>query len=87
VTKQELQYLLREYGDAVITYRSENSGKLKYNVCTSDFDNTYIKGKSNRAEEGEDSILLFCWDCDSFRLIKPSRIKSVVPLASILRNE
>mgnify|MGYP003312359421 CR=1 FL=1 len=35
--KEELASLVTEYGDAVITYRSENSKKLKYNVCTLDF--------------------------------------------------
>jgi hypothetical protein len=35
--KEDLASLVTEYGDAVITYRSENSKKLKYNVCTLDF--------------------------------------------------
>ena len=37
--KQKFKDLVQEYGDAVITYRSTNSRKLKYNVCTLDFDN------------------------------------------------
>ena len=45
--KQELANLVTEYGDAIITYRSEKSRKLKYNVCTLDFDNKYIQGKKN----------------------------------------
>ena len=32
-------------GDAIITYRSQNSRRLKYNVCTMDFDNKYIQSK------------------------------------------
>lgn len=86
MTKEELKRLLEEYGDAVINYRSENSNKLKYSVCTSDFDNTYIKSKPNRAKESGNTLLLFCWDCDSFRLIKPEKVKSVVPLSSVLKN-
>ena len=34
-------------GDAIITYRSQNSRRLKYNVCTMDFDNKYIQSKRN----------------------------------------
>ena len=84
--KEELARLVDEYGDAVITYRSENSNKLKYNVCTLDFTTPYIQGKKNRAKESAETLLLFCWDTDSFRLLKPNNVTSVVPLASILKN-
>ena len=84
--KEELARLVDEYGDAVITYRSENSNKLKYNVCTLDFSTPYIQQKKNRAKETEQTLLLFCWDTDSFRLLKPQNVTSVVPLSSILKN-
>ncbi len=84
--KEELARLVDEYGDAVITYRSENSNKLKYNVCTLDFNTPYIQQKKNRAKETEQTLLLFCWDTDSFRLLKPQNVTSVVPLASVLKN-
>jgi hypothetical protein len=86
VKKEELADLVNDYGDAVITYRSENSNKLKYNVCTLDFSTPYIQGKKNRAKESTETLLLFCWDTDSFRLLKPHNVTSVVPLASILKN-
>ena len=84
--KEELRQLVAEYGDAVITYRSENSNKLKYNVCTLDFSTPYIQQKKNRAKESDSTLLLFCWDTDSFRLLKPLNVTSVVPLSSVLRN-
>ena len=84
--KEELARLVDEYGDAVITYRSENSNKLKYNVCTLDFSTPYIQQKKNRAKESEQTLLLFCWDTASFRLLKPQNVTSVVPLASVLKN-
>jgi len=87
VKKEELASLVREYGDAIITYRSENSKKLKYNVCTLDFSTPYIQSKKNRAKESSDTLLLFCWDTDSYRLLKPFNITSVVPLASVLKND
>ena len=43
--KDELANLVNDCGDAIITYRSENSKKLKYNVCTLDFSTEYIKNK------------------------------------------
>ena len=84
--KEDLASLVTEYGDAVITYRSENSKKLKYNGCPFDFSTQYIQDKKNRAKESEETLLLFCWDTDSYRLLKPKNITSVVPLASVLKN-
>jgi hypothetical protein len=87
VEKGKFKDLVHEYGDAVITYRSTNSRKLKYNVCTLDFDNKYIQSKKNRAKETSQTVLLFCWDTDSYRLLRPANITHVVPLQSILRNK
>jgi hypothetical protein len=85
--KDRLKMVVEEYGDAIITYRSTNSNKLKYNVCTLDFDNDFIQSKNNRAEETEDTLLMFCWDTESYRLMKPAQVTSVVPLSSVLKNE
>ena len=74
-------------GDAIITYRSQNSRRLKYNVCTMDFDNKYIQSKKNRAKPNKTQVLLFCWDTDSFRLLVPANITSIVPLSAILKNK
>ena len=85
--KEDLAKLVTEYGDAIITYRSENSKKLKYNVCTHDFSTPYIQTKKNPAKESGRTLLLFCWDTDSYRLLKPNNVTSVVPLSSVLKNE
>ena len=84
--KEEFLRTVSDCGDAIITYRSTNSRKLKYNVCTLDFDNKYIQSKKNRAKETPDSVLLFCWDTDSYRLLQPKNVTSIQPLSSILRN-
>jgi hypothetical protein len=87
VKKDEFVRAVSDCGDAIITYRSTNSRKLKYNVCTLDFDNKYIQSKKNRAKETNDSVLLFCWDTDSYRLLQPKNVTSIQPLSSILRNK
>jgi hypothetical protein len=87
VKKNELIALVDEYGDATITYRSQNSKKLKYNVCTLDFSTPHITKKTNRAKEQKDTLLLFCWDTDSYRLLTPRNVTGVDPLASVLKNE
>ena len=85
--KEELKAKLEEAGDAVITYRSQNSRKLKYNVCTSDFSTEYIRQKRNRAKEGQPTVLLFCWDTDSYRILVPENVTSVVPLNRVIKND
>lgn len=86
MNKEKLISLVTEYGDATITYRSMESKKLKYNVCTLDFSNEYIAAKDNRARETEDTVLMFCWDADAFRLLRPSSVTSVRPLSDSLKE-
>lgn len=85
--KEELRAQVEEYGDAIITYRSRNSNKLKYNVCTLDFSPAHIQNKNSRAQESKDTVLLFCWDTDSYRLLDPTYVTSIIPLSSVLNNE
>ncbi len=85
--KEEFEKKLDDAGDAVITYRSQNSRKLKYNVCTRDFSTEYIRKKRNRAKEGQHTSLLFCWDTDSYRILVPGNVTSIVPLNRVIRND
>ena len=87
MTKDEFKKKLDDAGDAVITYRSKNSRRLKYNICTRDFSTPYIKSKKNRANEAKDTVLLFCWDTDSYRLLMPKNVTSIVPLNRIIKND
>jgi len=87
VDKEKFKERVTECGDAVITYRSTNSRKLKYNVCTLDFTTPHIQRKHNRAKESEETVLLFCWDTDSYRLLRPANVTSIVPLNAILKNK
>ena len=85
--KEEFIRQVEKCGEAIITYRSQNSRRLKYNVCTLNFDNKYIQSKRNRARPNERQVLLFCWDTDSYRLLMPENVTSIVPLQAILKND
>ena len=85
--KESFKDKVKECEDAIITYRSTNSRKLKYNVCTLNFTTPYIQKKHNLAKETKDTVLLFCWDTDSYRLLRPANVTSIVPLNSILKNK
>jgi hypothetical protein len=74
-------------GDAYVTYRSRNSRKLKYNICTRDFSTPYIKARKNRAKEGSDTVLLFCWDTDSYRLLNYKDVTKILPLNKVVKND
>ena len=51
------------------------------------FPHHIYKIRKNRAKESSETLLLFCWDTDSYRLLKPNNVTSVVPLSSVLQNE
>ena len=85
--KDDFVKKLDDAGDAIVTYRSQNSRRMKYNVCTSDFNNKYIQEKKNRAKPNTKQVLLFCWDTDSYRLLSPENVTSIVPLSRILKND
>lgn len=84
--KEDLKKRVTEAGDAIITYRSSNSKRQKYNVCTCDFSTPYIQKKALKVSEDDRTVLMFCWDTDSYRLMKPDSVISVVPLGTVLRN-
>lgn len=78
---------LQTAGDATITYKSANSGKSRYVVATMDFNNKYIESKKRPDLEGtEQGVLVFCWDSDSFKVINPGKVVSMIPLADTLKN-
>ncbi len=84
--KEEILKKVEEAGDAVITYKSKNSKKLKYNICTLDFDCEYIKAKPNKTKSSDEDVVFFCWDTDSYRILSCSAITSVVPLNYYLKG-
>lgn len=86
MTKEELRELLHKCGEAIITYRSQESRKLKYNVCTLDFNNPYIQQKQNRAKETDETLLAWCWDIDAYRLLRAKDVTSVKSLSSALKE-
>lgn len=86
MTKEELRKKIVDCDDAVVTYRSINSNKLKYNVVTCDFRPEYIRDKINKTKESKDTLLVFCWDTDSFRLLKPENITNILPLSVLLKR-
>lgn len=83
--KEQIRNDLIKYGESIVNYRSVNSKKLKYIVCTVDFDNPYIQSKPYPREQ-DDRILVFCWDSDTFKQLNAELITLVEPLYKVLRE-
>ncbi len=84
--KNKLKATIKQHGDAIVNYKAQNSGKLRYIVCTVDFDNKYIQSKGKPMEKDENLLLVFAWDADSYKHIDPASVTSIQPLSSELRN-
>ena len=84
--KEQTRNTLINYGDSIVNFRSVNSKKLKYVVCTTEFDNPYINSKSKPVEQS-DRILVFCWDSDTFKQLDPQLITSIEPLNKSLKEK
>ena len=86
MTKEEVRSKILEADDAIVTYRSQNSNKLKYNVVTLNLNCEYLKAKRCKALESKDTVVVFSWDTDSFKILKPNSITHIVPLSNMLRS-
>lgn len=83
--KEQIRNDLLKYGETIINYRSVNSKKLKYIVCTVEFDCPYIS-KKNKPREQKGKILVFCWDSDTFKQLDTTLVTSLEPLNKVLRE-
>jgi hypothetical protein len=82
-----LQELLEYNGDSTVTYKSAQSNKMRYTVCTVDFDNDHIrKFKKPDLKLAPNEVLVFCWDSDSYKKLKADVVTSVVALSQTLKN-
>lgn len=87
MNKEKFVQLMKQYGDAYVTYVSPNSRKEKFNVGTLDIeDNSYIKSKPMTIPVDPEKVIMFCWDTDSYRQIDPSTVIRVDSLAAELEK-
>lgn len=85
--KDKFIRVMKEYGDAYVTYVSPNSKKEKFNVGTVYIeDNPYIRTKTLSLTPDPKKVIIFCWDTDSFRQIDPATVVRVEPLAAELER-
>ena len=84
--KEQIRRTLSSYGESVVNFRSVKSKKLKYVVCTTDFDNPHILSKNVPIEQAN-RILVFCWDSDSFKQLNTHLVTSIEPLNRVLKGK
>ena len=83
--KEQIRNIIIKNGESIVNFRSIKSKKLKYVVCTTDFDNPYIYSKKIPREQ-PDRILVFCWDSDTFKQLNTSLVTSIEPLNKVIRG-
>ena len=83
MNKFQIIKALKNNSDSIITLFGDKEA-----ICaTTDFSERYIKRKrSQRFTILKYCILLFSWTDDKFRNIKIRDVKSITPLAALLRN-
>lgn len=86
MNKEKFIELMKQYGDAYVTYVSPNSRKEKFNVGTIDFDNPYIESKPMTIPVDATKVVMFCWDTDSYRQVDPATVIRVDSLAAELEK-
>lgn len=83
MNKFQIVKALRNNGDSIISMFGDKEAIL----ATTDFSARYIKRKkSQRFTIQKDCILLFSWTDNGFKNIKIRDIKSILPLAMVLKN-
>ena len=86
MNKDTFQKRMQECGDAIITYVSPVSRKLKYNVATIDLDIPYIASRKGTQEVGKEKVLIWCWDTNSFKQLDPSAVTKIEPLSRMVNR-
>lgn len=84
--KEQIRNTITKNGESIVNFRSIKSKKLKYVVCTRDFDNPYIEAKKLPREQ-PDRVLVFCWDSDSFKQLNTELVTSIEPLNKVLKGK
>lgn len=84
INKRKAVHLFREFGDAVVEFTNKTPPAL----CTTDFNNKYIKKiKRKKIFPLKGNILVFNWTENEFQAIPTKYIKKLTPLNSILGNK
>lgn len=83
--KMRIKDFFKEHEDVVIVFH-----KFRPILATMNFETKYIKElkESKKIEQNVPGTLrVFSWTENKYRNVDPKTIKSLIPLASILKNE
>lgn len=84
INKKKALFLLAEYGDAVVDF----VGRKESIVCTTDFDNLYIRSiRRDQRFPLKGNILVFDWTNNIFAALPIKDIRNISPLSSVLGNK
>lgn len=78
---------MEKSGDAIVSYISPVSKKLKFNVATTCLDTRYIKAKEKLRTFDPERVTIFCWDTDGFKQIDPNSVVKVEPMSQEIERK
>jgi hypothetical protein len=81
--------LLKQHGDAILTIKDPKPPFIKYNLCTLDFKNTYIKSQTKGKKpwpKNKTDIVVYDWTDNRYLIIHPVDIVHLQPLSEVLKN-
>lgn len=88
MTEKDFLAQMKQAGDALITFRSAVSKKMKYHMGTLDLTTKYItKNPKPKTYKNNKRILIWAWDVDAYKFIDPKSVVEIRPLSTILNNE
>lgn len=81
--------LLKNAGDAILTFRNSKDKAVTYHLCTLDFKNKYIKTRTRGKKpwpKNKTDIVVFDWTDNRYWIFNPNDILKIQPLGEVLQN-
>ena len=82
--------LLKQHGDAILTTSTDRGRTLSHHLCTLDFKNNYIKGRTRGKKpwpKNKTDIVVFNWTEDKYWILNPNIVVKIIALSEVLKNK
>lgn len=77
-----------QMGDFCIYYQKPDSNVITFAICTAELDNPYIKARMRKTSVDTNiEVLMWNWRYNSQLKVSFDRIKKLIPLASMVKNQ
>ena len=81
--------LLKQHGDAILSFKDDKTHNISNHLCTLEFKNKYIKSKTKGKKpwpRNKSDIVVFNWTENRYWILNPEYVIRIQALADILQN-